>query len=111
MTGSSNARVLAVLAIVLLCRPGLADDYRDLTQVKTVYILGMAHGLDQFLANRLTNSGVFWVVLDPANADAIVTDKLDEDFWRWLSQRFPRASTKSAPAERQDDLRSGTLRG
>src|SRR4051812_18373643 len=59
------------------------NDFRELSRVHTVYIMAMANGLDQFLANRFTNAGVLWVVLDPAKADAILTDRLDEEFWKW----------------------------
>lgn len=88
------------------------DDFRELSKVHTVYIVGMSNGLDQFLASRLTSSDVLWVVLDPAKADAVLTDKLDEAFWGWLTSRFP--SKESG----KDDLRSrsvshpaGTIRG
>jgi hypothetical protein len=105
-----KAQLHTLLGLALLCGPALTDDYRDLTQVKTVYILGMANGLDQFLANRLTNTGAIWIVLDPINADAILTDRLDEDFWKWLTHRFPRTSANPAAAHTQDDLRSGSPR-
>jgi hypothetical protein len=82
-------------------------DYRDLSKVHTVYILGMQSGLDQFLANRITNSGSIWVVLDPARADAIMTDRLDEGFWAWLNSRYPLVS--KAPAGQGDDLRAKTM--
>jgi hypothetical protein len=42
--------------------------------VKTVYVLPMASGLDQYLALQLTSSGVLQVVTDPKKADAILTD-------------------------------------
>jgi hypothetical protein len=42
--------------------------------VKTVYVLPMAGGLDQYLALRLTSGGVLQVVTDPQKADAILTD-------------------------------------
>jgi hypothetical protein len=43
----------------------------DVTSVKAVYLLPMAGGLDQYLANRLTGDQVFRVVTDPKLADAI----------------------------------------
>jgi len=85
-------------------------DFRELSRVRTIYILGMSNGLDQFLANRLTNSGVLWVVLDPLRADAILTDRLDEGFWTWLNARYPLSSKAPIP-ERGDDLRSKSLMG
>src|SRR6185369_14571457 len=42
--------------------------------VKTVYMLPMANGLDQYLALQLTSEGVLQVVTDPKKADAILTD-------------------------------------
>ena len=42
--------------------------------VKTVYLLPMAGGLDQYLALKLTSQGVLQVVTDPRKADAILTD-------------------------------------
>src|SRR5678809_764458 len=42
--------------------------------VKTVYLLPMAGGLDQYLALQLTSGGVLQVVTDPKKADAILTD-------------------------------------
>ena len=37
----------------------------DLAGVHNVYVLKMAKGLDQFLANRLTSDHVFQIVTDP----------------------------------------------
>jgi hypothetical protein len=42
--------------------------------VKTVYLLPMAGGLDQYLALQLTSAGVLQVVTDPKKAEAIFTD-------------------------------------
>ena len=48
--------------------------------VKSVYLMPMANGLDQFLANRLTGSDGFQVVTDAKKASAVFTDKLGEGF-------------------------------
>ena len=52
--------------------------------VKTVYLLPMAGGLDQYLALQLTSQGVLQVVTDPKKADAVLTDaigaRLEESF-------------------------------
>ena len=105
----TKARLHLLFGLALLCVPAQADDYRDLKQVKTVYILGMVNGLDQFLANRLTNSGAIWVVLDPVNADAILTDRLDGvDIVRLLLQKGadPDARLKTRPLKRHHDAGS-----
>jgi hypothetical protein len=61
----------------------------QLKQVTTVYILSMGSGMDQFLANQLTNAGVFQVVADPKKADAILTDTLGEPFEKKLDELYP----------------------
>ena len=52
--------LLAALRPVLDCRSGA-----DLGEFKTVYILPMSNGLDQFLAIKLTSGSVMQVVTDP----------------------------------------------
>jgi hypothetical protein len=73
-------------------RPGLA-------QVHTVYLLSMTNGMDQYLANRLTGSGVFQVVTDPKKADAIFTDHLGEAFESQEAEWFPGPAAPAATAE------------
>jgi hypothetical protein len=48
--------------------------HAEVLGVKTVYVLPMAGGLDQYLALLLTSAGVLQVVTDPQKADAILTD-------------------------------------
>src|SRR5438128_11988597 len=60
----------------------------NISQVQSVYLLPMAGGLDQFLANRLT--GVFRVVTDPKLADAVFTDRLGEPFEQKLAELYPK---------------------
>jgi hypothetical protein len=106
---------LILFTAALFCFAVLGDDFRELSRVHTVYIVGMSNSLDQFLASRLTSSDVLWVVLDPAKADAVLTDKLDDTFWSWINARFPAAAKESSG---KDDLRSrnvdhpaGAIRG
>jgi len=76
-------------ALVLLAASVPAAVNQQLKQVNTVYILGMSGGMDQYLANRLTNMGVFQVVTDPQKADAIITDRLGEPFEAKLKELYP----------------------
>jgi hypothetical protein len=62
-----------------------------------VYILEMTNSFDQYLASRLTNMHVLWVVLDPASADAVLTEAVDEPFWTWVQRAYPPA-TGNTPA-------------
>jgi hypothetical protein len=77
----------------------------QLSQVHSVYLLPMGNGLDQYLANRLTESGVFQVVTDPMKADAIFSDRLGET----LEQRLrdfnpppPKEEKKDADKKEED---------
>lgn len=61
--------------VLLLCSlPALAG----LADVKAVYMLPMAHGLDQYLANHLAKSGLCHVVTDAKRADTVFTDRIGE---------------------------------
>jgi hypothetical protein len=61
----------------------------ELLQVKTVYMLPMRFGLDQYLANELVRSGVVRVVLDPAKADAVFTDRVGDAVEQKLNAMYP----------------------
>lgn len=73
----------------------------DLAGARTVYVLSMSRGLDQFLANRLTNEHVFQVVTDPKLADVILTDRLGEGFQAQLESISP------SPDADEDDDKAG----
>jgi hypothetical protein len=75
----------------------------DLAGVHSVYLLPMARGMDQYLANQLTNGHVFVVVTDPKLADAILTDHVTEGFQSQLegfspTPKPPAPEKKAAPA-------------
>ena len=58
--------------------------------VRTVYILPMAGGLDQYLAEWLTRDHVLQVVADPKVADAVLTDQIGESFEQKMAKIRPR---------------------
>ena len=60
----------------------------ELTGVKTVYMLPMSAGLDQYLAVRLTSSNVFQVVTDPQKADAVFTDRIGTSLEESMHELF-----------------------
>ncbi len=76
------------LALLFSCSAALACA-ADLANVHTVYLLKMANGLDQFLANRLNSDHVFQIVTDPKRADAVFTDQIGEGFQMKLEELFP----------------------
>lgn len=84
------------LSLALACCAG------DFATVESVYLLPMSNGLDQHLANRLTASGVFRVVADPKQADAVFTDKLGEVFEERLKTLFADKAAKPSDKEKAD---------
>jgi hypothetical protein len=77
---------------------------------KTVYILPMAAGLDQYLAQWLTKDHIMQVVVDPKTADVFMTDRLGEAFEQKLRQIHPDAD-KKADDNAHNTFRSTTARG
>ncbi len=70
-----------------------------LDDVKTVYLLPMSNGLDQYLAAQLTTASVLQVVTDPQKADAVLTDHVGQSFEETLADLYsnkPAAGDKSA---------------
>src|ERR1700681_148227 len=65
--------------------------------VKTVYVLPMAGGLDQYLALQLTSEGVLQVVTDPQKADAILTDGIGARLEENLTELFGAPVTNDKP--------------
>ncbi len=59
------------------------------SNVRTVYVMPMAGGLDQYIANQLTREHLLEVIADPARADAIFTDRLGESLEYKLEKLHP----------------------
>jgi hypothetical protein len=89
-------------AVSLLCCLSLAAA-AELTVGRTVFLMPMGRGLDQFIANRLTRMHVMRVVTDPAKADTIFTDQVGaslEDRLKDLYPPPPSPEAKEAAAEK-----------
>ena len=87
-----------------MCIMASAAVHPALPEVKTVYLLSMSSGLDQYMANWLTRTGRFEVVTDPANADAVFTDRLGTSFEeKWKELYPPPEPPKPEPAK--DDVK------
>ncbi|MGD0012942.1 MAG: hypothetical protein ABSD56_00740 [Bryobacteraceae bacterium] len=87
-----SAAVFLLLAFGALgAQPGA-----PLSAVRRVYFFPMTNGLDQYLANRITNAGTFEVVTDPKKADAVFTDRLGVAFEDRMNDLF-RPSAPAAP--------------
>ncbi|HEX8984642.1 MAG TPA: hypothetical protein VF767_04400 [Bryobacteraceae bacterium] len=88
------ALLLGVFPMALVSAPNA-----QVARVRSVYLLPMTNGFDQYLANRLTNLGVFSVVTDPAKADAVLTDRIGEALQKKLTDLFPEPKPEPPAAE------------
>jgi len=75
---------------------------QNLWGVHSVYLLPMSRGLDQYLANRLTNQRVFQVVTDSKLADAVFTDRLGSAFENKLADLCGKPAGPAARKESED---------
>jgi len=98
-------RLLPILLLSSFCAFSFGDEIHLSPRFQTVYITEMANSFDQHLASRLTAGRVLWVVLDPGNADAVITDSLDENFVAWMQRTF-----QPGPGAPANDLSGATLR-
>ncbi len=88
---------------LLLCGCAALLSAAELSGVRSVYILPMGRGLDQYLANRLTNERLMQVVTDPKLADAVFTDRIGEAFETQMETVLPAPPpTTSQPLERHE---------
>jgi hypothetical protein len=80
----------------------MAVSAAGLSDVKTIYLMPMSNGLDQYLAVQLTTGAVLQVVIDPQRADAVLTDHLGESFEQSLAELYsakPQSSDKDKAEE------------
>jgi hypothetical protein len=89
--------------LVLLSLFGALAPAAELSAVHNVYLLPMSRGLDQYLANSLTNEKVFQVVTDPKLADAVFTDRIGGAFQTQLETMLPTPKSEAPPAEAKAD--------
>ncbi len=84
-------------SILFFCLLGTAFAARNpqLESVHTVYLLPMGNSLDQYLATRLTQTGMFQVVTDPQKADAVFTDKIGQGFEDKMTELYPPPEVKT----------------
>ncbi len=89
--------------LFLLLSSGALACAGDLSSAKTVYVLSMPRGMDQFLANRLTNGHVFQVVTDPKRADVFLSDRVGEALQAQLDAIFPPPEPAKPEKEDKDE--------
>lgn len=95
--------------LLTLFATGLFAANPELMKVKSVYLLPMASGMDQYLANRLQGSDVYVVTTDPQAADAIFTDTLGPALERKLAELYPvKTEEKEEEEEDKDSFAKGS---
>ena len=97
---------LGVLSAMLLISTTRADVFG----VKTVYVLPMAGGLDQYLALELTSAGVLQVVTDPKKADAVLTDGIGARLEDSLTELYGAPIDKDQAGKDKADSPSPSMR-
>ena len=85
--------------VCLLCGASVWLGAAELSGVHAVYLFPMSRGMDQYLANKLTNEHVFLVVTDPKLADAFFSDRLGEAFQQQLDAALPKPAPAKEPAK------------
>jgi hypothetical protein len=105
-------RFRLLLLICVLCGLTIAQPHLS-PRYQTVFIVPMTNSLEQHLASRLTSTHALWVVLQPSNADVVLTDTIEEEFWTWLDRTWPPPAGAPAPpaAFRSASLTPGKHRG
>jgi hypothetical protein len=92
--------------IVMKCLPLVllfgATMFAEPEGARTVYILPMPGGLDQYIAGWLTRDHVLQVLADPKAADLILTDRLGEPFEQKLTLLHPPAGAAARPPGPED---------
>src|SRR5258708_33224623 len=99
-------RSLVAQAFSLCLVFSLACSAADLAATKSVYLMPMSRGLDQYLAQKLSATGRFQVVTDPQKADAFFTDRIGSNF----EESLPELLEPKAVAAKQDDPASNYVR-
>ena len=97
-----------LLTLVALSALLAISSYAQVFGVKTVYVLPMAGGLDQYLALQLTSSGVLQVVTDPKKADAILTDGIGARLEDNLNQLYGAVPEDKDKSEKDKSEKAGS---
>ncbi len=93
--------LMAVFSAAGIAQSGNAE---ALVQVKSIYVLPMSRGMDQYLASSLTRGAVVQVVTDASRADALLTDHLGASFEASVKDLYPDVK----PAKTEDEKASAS---
>ncbi len=89
--------------IVLILGGAWGLEAAGLEAVRKVYLMPMGAGLDQYLAETITREGVFTVVVDPKQADAVWSERIDAKLAAALDEMRPPAKSEAVKKEGGSD--------
>lgn len=89
----------ALIVLVLAAGLGAAE----LGSVQKVYVMPMSSGLDQHLADQIARHNLFTVVVDPKQANAIWTERIDAGFFQSLNEIFPPPQSEKDKEKKKDE--------
>jgi hypothetical protein len=72
---------------------------------RSVYLLPMTGGLDQYLAERIAHDHIMPVVANPKAADLVLTDRLGEGFEQKMESIYPLQPKKDDGKEKPPEIR------
>jgi len=81
----------------------LAAAPADLAGVQKVYLMPMSNGLDQHLADQIARHSLFTVVVDPKQANAIWTERIDRSFFNAFNELFPPPKADNEKEKKKDE--------
>jgi hypothetical protein len=90
-------RPLIVLVLSVCWGTAALGAEPSLAAVQKVYLLPMVGGLDQYLADRITREGLFTVVVDPKQADAVWSERADAGLTAALDDLYAPPKKKEEP--------------
>ena len=97
--------------LVLLSLSALSAAGPELRNVKSVYLLPMANGFDQYLANQLQASNLYVVVANPQAADAVITSAIGPAFERKMDELYvEKADEEEGDLKGNDSVPRGNFR-
>lgn len=102
--------LIAGILLLGLCVSGRPA---ELSSGASVYLLSMRYGFDLFLANQLTQSGLFTVVTDPALAEYVLSDSVGAGFEQSMDNLYPKPKEEEAEPEEkpEKDEKGGSASG
>jgi hypothetical protein len=106
MEGMKWLSNIAMFALCVLIP--ISSAHAEIFGVKTVYLLPMAGGLDQYLALQLSSGGLLQVVTDPKKADAILTDGIGARLEDSLSNLYHAEEKAKADKDKSDKDKAGS---